>query len=175
MLLLQNYHVKPFLESSNRFNIVVMTEKIIPNALFFAQIEESLQHGKSVRFKVNGVSMSPIIRNGEDSVTVVPISEWGMLELYNIILFKYNGVHILHRVIAISDNSTILTRGDGSYYAEEQCTLKEVVGVVSAIHRYGGKTINPNSSGYRLYARVWHGLPAFMRRFFLKVLRRLEP
>lgn len=159
-----------------------MLNKVVPNKLFFAHVEDELKHGRSVRFVVNGVSMTPIIRSGHDSVTVVPLSKWGELKRHNIILFKYHGEHILHRVIAIkpmgkgdSSNEVLIeTRGDGSYYAQEQCLLGDVIGVVTAIHKGKLKrSINPNSRTLRLYARLWHSMPGFFRRFSLKVLKRI--
>ena len=151
---------------------MIMSDKIIPNKLFFEQVEEMLLQGKQVRIKVHGVSMMPTIRNGRDSVTIEPIAKRGKISLYDIVLFCYNGTHILHRVVAI-DGDRVTTRGDGSYYAEEQCNDRDIVGVVTLIHKANGKVVNPYSSFCKLYAKLWSSLPAPLRRLSLRILKKI--
>lgn len=152
-----------------------MGEKIVPNELFFAWVAEELKQGKSVKFKVNGTSMLPLIRSEKDFVTVTPINRETSVSKYDIVLFKYNDRHVLHRIIGLADgNGKFRLRGDGSYFAEESCTYSDILGVVTQIYRgESTRAINPHSRTLRLYARLWHSMPGFFRRFALKVLKRI--
>ena len=47
--------------------------KTLSNDIFFAQVESEIAAGRSVRFKVKGNSMYPLLRNGLDEVTLSPI------------------------------------------------------------------------------------------------------
>ena len=42
--------------------------KQIPNELFFAWVESEIADGRSVRFRLKGNSMFPLLRNGKDDV-----------------------------------------------------------------------------------------------------------
>ncbi len=152
-----------------------MVEKIFPNDLFFAWVAQKLQQGRPVRFKLNGTSMFPLLRNGKDYVTVSPLKSELQISKYDIVLFEYKGRHILHRIIDMPDsNGEYRLRGDGSYYAEEGCHYSDILGVVTLFYRgESGNAINPNSIGLHLYARLWHSMPGAIRRFALKVLQRL--
>ena len=46
----------------------------IPNDLFFAWVESEIADGRSVQFRLKGVSMFPLIRNGKDEVMLRPCS-----------------------------------------------------------------------------------------------------
>lgn len=152
-----------------------MAEKIISNDLFFAWVSQELKQGRPVRFKLNGTSMFPLLRNGKDYVTISPIKGESQISKYDIVLFEYEGRHILHRIIGMADNNgEYRLRGDGSYYAEESCHYCDILGVVTLIyHGESSKAINPNSKGLLLYARLWHSMPGALRRFALKVLKRI--
>ena len=92
--------------------------KTFTNDIFFAQVESEILAGQSVRFKVKGSSMYPLLRDGKDEVTLSPITREP--EIMDIVLFRYKGKHVLHRIISIAgDKYTI--QGDGIYLSVEKC------------------------------------------------------
>ena len=44
--------------------------KKVANDVFFAWVEEGIAQGKTVRFRLKGNSMFPLLRNGKDEVTL---------------------------------------------------------------------------------------------------------
>ena len=44
--------------------------KRLPNDCFFSLVEDDIHHGKSVRFRMKGSSMFPLLREGKDEVAV---------------------------------------------------------------------------------------------------------
>ena len=46
--------------------------KRIANECFFAWVESEIKSGRSVKFRVKGNSMMPLLRNGKDEVVVGP-------------------------------------------------------------------------------------------------------
>lgn len=141
---------------------------IIPNAMFFSEVEERLAEGKSVIIPVKGYSMDPFIRNGRDSVELVPAKSF---EVGDIVLAHLaNGDYVLHRVVSIKEE-VVLLMGDGNIKGTE-CALKSrVVGVVTRIIQ-GERSVDCTSSSYLRKVKIWGKLlPA--RRYILAVYRRL--
>ena len=142
----------------------------IPNDLFFAWVETEIAAGRSVQFRLKGVSMFPLIRNEKDEVMLRPCSAEELRPM-DVVLFKYKGKHLLHRIIRREGN-LLLIQGDGSYVAQEQCTTDAVVGKVQTIVRPSGKTISVESWQWRLPSMVWRNLGVF-RNPLLRILHRI--
>lgn len=114
-----------------------MSEKrVIPNALFFASVEEMIAEGRSVEITVKGFSMRPFLRNGRDVVTISPVGSEG-LKRGMVVLFRHAGHHILHRIRTI-DGDRLTIEGDGNYRIAESATRGDVVGYVSSVRLEGG-------------------------------------
>ncbi len=99
-------------------------KKIIPNIEALKIIEEGIKAGGSVRLTVRGNSMSPLLLDGIDAVTLNPfIPE--KLKKGDVILFRYKEAFLLHRIVEVQGGSTpeakIIAKGD----ALEQ---REVIG-----------------------------------------------
>ena len=97
-------------------------KKIIPNIDALKIIEEGIKAGNSVRLTVRGNSMSPLLLDGVDIVTLHPfISE--NLKTGDVILFRYREAFLLHRIIEIQGNNSpegkIITKGDALEQKEE--------------------------------------------------------
>ena len=75
--------------------------KKIPNELFFSWVDAEIAEGHSVQFRVKGNSMFPLLRNGCDQVVISPCNAQDIKPM-DIVLFRYRGGHILHRVLPIS-------------------------------------------------------------------------
>ena len=116
---------------------------VIPNDEFFAQVCESLSEGRKVSFVVKGHSMYPFMRNEKDRVCLERY-DGRNLDAGDVILFKYHGRHILHRVYDMMS------------------------GRISP----SGREWNCASLSWRLFSRVWIRLFP-VRRWCLAVLRRI--
>jgi signal peptidase I len=143
--------------------------KTLANEIFFAQVETEISAGRSVRFKVKGHSMYPLLRDGKDEVTISPLT--CDPSVYDIVLFRYRGKHILHRIISI-EGDTYTIQGDGIYISCEKCTREDIIGVVTHIHKKNGLEINTSWGLFRFNSWCWYKL-FFMRRFILAVLRKI--
>ena len=144
--------------------------KQIPNDVFFRWVESELAEGRSVRFRLKGQSMFPLLRSGLDEVVLYPCTP-DDFRVMDVVLFRYRGGHVLHRVI-FRDGWWVYLRGDGTYVSEEECHMKDVVGVVREVVRPSGRRVRVDSWRWRLPSFLWCHLGMF-RKPFLRVLHRL--
>ena len=93
----------------------------IPNELFFSRVEAEIAGGHPVKFRLKGWSMFPLLCDGRDEVVLYPCTE-DELRPMDVVLFRYNGRHVLHRIIR-REGARLYIRGDGSFVAREQCTV----------------------------------------------------
>ena len=140
----------------------------IPNDYFFSWVEKELTEGRSVRIRLKGNSMFPLLRNGRDEVILCPCEESG-LQPMDVVLFRYGGKHLLHRIVR-KDGNRLLIQGDGSLVAQEECTVSDVVGKLQQVIRPSGKIVPVKSWKWQLPSRLWRGLGIF-RVPFLRILR----
>lgn len=142
------------------------------NRLFFAQVEEMLAEGRDVQLRIKGHSMRPLLRNERDVVVLAPYRRDIPLRCGQIVLFRYRGQHILHRIVRI-DGDRLTLAGDGNYRQEEQCSEADVVAQAQRIVRPDGREIDCNSPRWRRMSRAWLRCPPLVRRYLLAVLFRL--
>ena len=112
--------------------------------------------------------MYPLLRNIKDEVTLTPLQRDPAI--MDIVLFRYNGIHVLHRIIAIKDDIYII-QGDGNCLPKESCSRQDIVGVVTEIHKDGKKNFATTSNRLKIYNYFWINL-RFCRRYMLAVLKR---
>lgn len=127
--------------------------KQIPNDLFFNWVEDEIAEGHSVRFRLKGVSMYPFIRGDKDEIILFPCSS-KELNPMDVVLFKYKGRHLLHRIIRREGN-LLTIQGDGSYVTKEVCMVDDVIGKVQTIIRPSGKVISVESWKWKLLSYIW--------------------
>ena len=144
--------------------------KQIPNEVFFAWVESEISEGRSVRFRLKGQSMFPLLRNGRDEVVLYPCTE-EELKPMDVVLFRYRGRYVLHRILR-REGEWLYLQGDGSYVAKEECTAADVVGKVHEVIRPSGKVMPVDAWQWRLSGRLWQGLGVF-RNPCLRVLHKL--
>ncbi len=144
--------------------------KPIPNDIFFAQVESEIAAGRSVIFKVKGNSMYPFLRNGIDSVKLVPVNQ--QLVKNVVVIFKYNGNYILHRIVKI-EGDTYIMQGDGVIKTREYCRREDIFGVVTHICRNGGTMVPLNSFKLKFLVKSWLSL-SFLRRYLIFFLKKSE-
>ena len=144
--------------------------KKIANNVFFSWLEEEIAQGKSVRFRLKGNSMFPLLRNGKDTVVLekCPADE---LKPMDVVLFRYRGGHVLHRIIQRKGND-LLIQGDGSIVAMERCSVNDVVGKVAGVYRSSGKFISVESWKWKFPSYLWRGTGC-LRKVILRVAYRL--
>jgi len=141
--------------------------KVLPNDLYFAWVEEEIAQGRPVQFRLKGVSMFPLMRNGKDEVLLYPC-KGEELKPMDVVLFKYRGKHLLHRIIR-RDGDCLYIQGDGSYVAKEECMVSDVVGKMQAVVRPSGKKVSVDSRRWRIQSTLWQKTGVF-RPFLLRVL-----
>ncbi len=144
----------------------------ISNELFFEQIEAMLSEGKEAAFRLRGNSMRPLLRDQRDVVVVAPCDPT-TLQRNDVILFRYRGRHILHRIRQCKGEE-LLVAGDGNYRMVEQCTRADVVGRLVRVERPSGRVIACASRLWRWQSKMWLILPSYVRRVILGIVRRLS-
>ena len=115
--------------------------------MFFATVEEMIGEGRSVEMTVKGFSMRPFLRNERDVVVLSPVGE-KVLQRGMVVLFRYGGRHILHR-IRKTDGGRLLIEGDGNYRSVEVATKEDVVAYVSEVRLESGKKLQYSDLGWR--------------------------
>ena len=145
--------------------------KPIPNEIFFAWVEEEMAAGRSVTFRLKGNSMYPLLRDGRDDVVLCPCAGEELRPM-DVVLFRYKGKHLLHRIMRI-DGDRLYIQGDGSVVAREECLYSDVVGKVQAVVRPSGRTIPTSSWKWRVPRCLWRK-SGMLRIFLLKVSFKLR-
>ena len=98
---------------------------LLTNRLFFEQVEAMLAEGHEVQIRMKGHSMRPLLRNERDIAVLTPIAKYapapvpaagapadpvpetraadgiGALRTGDVVLFRCEGRHILHRIVGI--------------------------------------------------------------------------
>lgn len=142
------------------------------NELFFAQVERMLAEGLEVQLRVKGYSMRPLLRNEHDRVVLKPVRSDEPFRCGQIVLFRFHGKHILHRIVRI-DGDSLTLEGDGNFRKQEHCPTTDVVAVAVRVIRSNGREIGCDTRKWLLMSRAWRSLPPIVRRYALAVLFRL--
>ena len=146
--------------------------KQIANDIFFTQVEQELSCGKTVLIPLKGISMYPFIRNGKDKVLLTSVSLQTPLKKLDVVLFRYRGKHILHRIISIKGDTYII-QGDGIYASREICHKADIIGKVVEVHRLSSdnhyKIIPTKSTCWKNLSGLWNLLRP-LRRYLLFML-----
>lgn len=114
-------------------------------------IREQLDSGASVRIYPRGVSMLPMIREGEDSVVISSLPS--ELKKYDVILYqRRNGQYVLHRLIKIGESYTFL--GDHQFIAERGIERDQLIARVSLLYR-GERAVSVDKFSYKIFCGLW--------------------
>ncbi len=146
-----------------------MEKVIISNEIFFGEVLRMLRDGHNVTIPVKGVSMLPFIRGDRDAVVLEPADRTRNLAPGDIVLFRYDGRFILHRILKINADVAEI-RGDGAV-SKEHCHLCDIYGRAVRILRKGAVPVDPYSCSSRMKVWLWLHLP--LRRYVLAIYRRL--
>lgn len=140
----------------------------IPNDAFFNLVEDEISNGRKVQFRIKGDSMSPLLRDNKDDIVLYPCVG-DELSPMDIVLFRYKGKYLLHRIIRREGNRLYI-QGDGSYIAKEECSIDDVIGKVQMIVRPSGKIISVNSWQWRWLSYIWLKI-RIIRNLLLRILK----
>lgn len=125
--------------------------------------EEVLRAGGCFRLFPSGRSMLPLLREGRDSVLLLPPTD---LRRYDILLVRApNGRFLLHRAIAL-DGESVTLAGDALLETEGPFPLSCVLSRVGTVYR-DEKEYDPRSRRAQLAAR----LRALRRRLLAPLVR----
>lgn len=140
----------------------------IPNDLFFAWVEDEIAQGHDVRIRVKGESMFPFLHNGVDDVIVAPCKT-EELSLLDVVLFRYRGKHVMHRIVNISEDGYTM-QGDGVWASQEHCRAEDIIGKAVAVCRPKREPFSVTSSSWIWFSRIWFRMRN-IRRWLLRLCR----
>ena len=138
-----------------------MGKVILPNDVMLGEVSRLLHEGREVVMTPKGNSMRPFIRGQIDNVRLQRPDD---LKVGDIVLAKFEGRYIIHRIIDIKgDHVTMM--GDGNLQGVEEVLRSDVSGVVVEIITPEGKRRKPSRG------RIWRLLLPF-RKYLLKIYRK---
>ena len=85
----------------------------VDNETYFALVEEQLAAGGQVKIPLVGTSMQPTLLAGD----VIVLEKAHKIGVGDVVLFRYKGRHLLHRIITI-DGDSYTMRGDNCIFCE---------------------------------------------------------
>ena len=121
---------------------------IVDSITFFALVEEQLTEGHSTRITLKGTSMLPTLREG-DSLTLTPLE--GDPVVGDVVLFRYQGIHLLHRIVAV-DGRHYRMQGDNCYNSEE-VEREAIVARLITVGRPDGTLVATDSKQWKRLSR----------------------
>ena len=146
-----------------------MDKLVINNDEFFGKVISLLEEGKEVTIPVKGFSMLPFIRGEKD---LVVLEKPGRdLSVDDIVLFRYGGHYVMHRIISV-EGETYVIMGDGVPQNTEKVTRSDIYGLVKRILRNGRREVDPHSPCQRRRIRLWKKMLP-VRGYLLAIYRRL--
>lgn len=148
-----------------------MRKVIISNELFFAEIEQLISDGNDAEIWLKGNSMRPFIRSDRTRIRLSPC-DTDQLQPGEVVLFRYKGRHLLHRIASRNGNEFVLA-GDGNCGIREYCTASDIVARMTAIVTKRGRVIDSGSRLWRTVSAIWVALPKFVKRCILGALWRM--
>lgn len=129
--------------------------KTVPMSALTPLMEEILRGGGSVEITVTGRSMEPMLHDRVSRVRLCAPREIrrGDLPLYR----RADGSYVLHRVTD-ADAERVTCCGDAQWRLEHGVPCGNIVAVMEAFDRRGGRWVSANSALYGAYWRVWLAL-----------------
>lgn len=125
----------------------------VDNKTYFALVEEQLATGGLVKIPLVGTSMQPTLLAGD----VVVLEQAKSVAVGDVVLFRFGGMHLLHRVVEIKDDSYIM-RGDNCVNNEEAKRADIVAKMVAAEKKHSLKHLAVRWLGHkgRKQLRPWY-------------------
>jgi signal peptidase I len=108
------------------------------SAIFTGVVEEALAKGTTVRFRAQGTSMSPTIRDGE-AISIAAVSPDEVVR-GDVLLCRHDKRVLAHRVVGVTTHGAgrvFELRGDAKAGSDTPVGADDVVGQVIAVQRNG--------------------------------------
>ncbi|MBP3356881.1 MAG: S24/S26 family peptidase [Rikenellaceae bacterium] len=130
--------------------------RLSQNEVLFAEARRLLAEGRSVRIRVQGDSMLPFLRNGQQ-VTIRPLRDGACVRGAVLFGLTDRGGYVIHRAVSC-DASTVTLMGDGNCLRRERIDRQLIFGYVES------------SRASRFAARLWY-LARPVRRVLLPLVK----
>ncbi|MBQ4137807.1 MAG: S24/S26 family peptidase [Clostridia bacterium] len=125
-----------------------MTSERFKLADFEPLIREVIESGGEFTMKTHGISMKPMLSDGNDSVVLVSVPE--EIKTGDVIFYKRdNGQYVLHRVVGKRKDGYVL-RGDNQIINEYGVKKEAVIAIVKAYIK-NSQRIETEDKEYRKY------------------------
>ena len=112
-------------------------------------IEETLKTEKIFIGKTEGDSMYPMLKEGRDTVIIVP--PVFPLKKYDVPVYRRGDHYTMHRIVRINKKGYVIC-GDNRTHLERDITDKDIVGVLTAFY-HNGQYVECTDKKYLRYAR----------------------
>jgi hypothetical protein len=161
-------------ESEKRFVVYQDKEFILTGDGIIELLSATVSKGGSFRFKANGFSMTPFIRDG-DIITILPLRRRLSAGEVAVYICPKTGKLIVHRVIKLR-NGMLYIKGDNSFSECDKVPYKNILGFVGRVERKGRNVslgLGPEGGIIALFSRaglfflllkVWKKLLLFTRK-----------
>lgn len=136
----------------NVLNPCIIMDKSLPNDIFFGLVTDQLEQGRTITIPLTGTSMSPTLQQGRDNLVLAPLSPNVPLRRYDVVLFRYRGAYILHRIMKIKGD-TLVTRGDALVSTETPLRSDLVARLIAVKDTQTGKVTQCHSLKWKLLSR----------------------
>jgi signal peptidase I len=140
---------------------------VVRHSEIFSVIEEALTNGTTVRFRAEGISMHPTIRDG-DAIMIAPVVTDDVVA-GDILLCRRGNRVVAHRVVGVARDVTgrsFELRGDANPSCDTPIGADAVVGRVIGVRRHG--LLVPLCGARRRYyarAAASHAMSVIVARF----------
>lgn len=126
---------------------------------------DQVRSGKSVIVNTRGVSMNPLLYEGQTQVLVEPLTK--DLNIYDMpIFYRSKNTYVIHRIIKI-DEDYIYTRGDNCLHGEK-VPKANVFGVVTKIYKGDREILMDDPEYLRYLKRLKRNTPFRLLRFRIR-------
>lgn len=127
--------------------------------------EQCLAEKGAMTYRIKGVSMQPMLRQGRDLFTVQQKKE-ARCKKYDVVLYRRPpNQYVLHRIIKVLPDGYVIL-GDNCIAKEYNIHDGDILGVMTSFLRKG-RSIQVSDWRYQLYCHVWvflHPVRIFFKR-----------
>lgn len=138
----------------------------ISNEILLDSVVDLIEKGSSVKINISGSSMEPCLYEG-DTIVIKGI-KLAEVKLGDIILGKYKGAYILHRVIKRAKDC-IYIAGDNNLSQIEKIEASDIYAIATEVVKLDNK-VDLRSNLSRIKGLIWYYL-RFFRRVKVKLLK----
>ena len=128
-------------------------------------VEEVLEQKGVWVSTVQGGSMMPMLRQGQDVIVVEKPPQ--KINKYDVVLIRKNGKLVLHRIAKVYKNGYLFV-GDNAFY-KERIFYSQIIGVLKEFYK-GDKLVSVQDKKYRRYA-FFRVKTYYLRLFWFRLKR----